>query len=986
MQSREFLEAIWPDKGFFCIASPFTPEGSTKAIFAHRVFGTVDEAVAYVANKRLEKDIFFGVLSLREEKVWNPQKKNYRTGELGAFEVRVHRNILAGKALFFDLDVGDEPEKYSSQAEALAAVKEFCSATGLPRPMVVSSGGGIHTYWLLDRTIDVDEWRVLAKQMKLLAGAKRLRVDPMRTTDISSVLRVAGTLNFKERDNPRKVRVLGTTKPITVEALTKTLKDALIRAGEEVPATSGIKGTPPPDFGMGSNLDRAYEEGPPVTIKALGKACGQVRRFAKRGGDVSEPEWYKMLQLIRFTENGNDWAHKLSKGTSSYSFEDTEAKIAQLEDKNVGPPMCEKIADVGDTSICKACPHFHRKTSPLVVARNLTSTPPPVVTSDVPGMPDIEIIEPPRPYAVSDEGGVVIQTEDDDGNIEFEQILYVPLRPVIRQRDTANQVEYVVWQTKLPRMSEPTFFSVPASDTYKSDQLNAHLANNGIYLLPAQSKKVFQFMVAYIQQLQKEYDASQTHNALGWQDDFQSFVLPDRAIHRDGRVTPASLTPNAESAARSLRQAGTLEKQVELLRFYEDPRYVQHQFFILCGLGSILFHMTGHAGVIVNATGKSGASKSTSLYTAASFWGDPEMTPLNGTQRGGTAKGKDNRMTTMGSLPFCVDEITTMKPEAIQELTMAATQPGPRIILNPNSTERATSGAPRSGIMLSTANTSIQGLLAYQNAAGTAGAMRAIEIQMRDLEVHTKEQADEYLRQLKGNYGHIGPLFAAHVAKHYDAVLERLIAKMKEVDRLGQIKASERFWSAGMSCGVLAGEIVREMGLLNYAAENVQNWAISRQLPEMRGVVVAEYDTPASVLTNYMETIAAQIIVVGEDDQSGLTYIKRPPVGSLLGHYDTDKHMLWLLKKGFKDYCQRVGANSVEIIRQLSDGSDPVIVHLERKRILGQGTDYAKGQSRCFGIKMNHKEMSGAADLHVVSSSNSEATAPAEERALSGEG
>jgi hypothetical protein len=154
----------------------------------------------------------------------------------------------------------------------------------------------------------------------------------------------------------------------------------------------------------------------------------------------------------------------------------------------------------------------------------------------------------------------------------------------------------------------------------------------------------------------------------------------------------------------------------------------------------------------------------------------------------------------------------------------------------------------------------------------------------------------------------------------------------------------------------------------------------------MRGVVVAEYDTPASVLTNYMETIAAQIIVVGEDVQSGLTYIKRPPVGSLLGHYDTDKHMLWLLKKGFKDYCQRVGANSVEIIRQLSDGSDPVIVHLERKRILGQGTDYAKGQSRCFGIKMNHKEMSGAADLHVVSSPSAEATAPAEERALSGEG
>jgi hypothetical protein len=175
-------------------------------------------------------------------------------------------------------------------------------------------------------------------------------------------------------------------------------------------------------------------------------------------------------------------------------------------------------------------------------------------------------------------------------------------------------------------------------------------------------------------------------------------------------------------------------------------------------------------------------------------------------------------------------------------------------------------------------------------------------------------------------------------------VLERVHQKMKEIDRLGQIAGSERFWSGGMACAVIGRRDRPGDGACSTTTPPiVQNWALTRQLPEMRGVVVAEYDTPASVLTNYMETIAAQIIVVGEDNQSGLTYIKRPPVGSLLGHYDTDKHMLWLLKKGFKDYCQRVGANSVEIIRQLSDGSDPVIVHLERKRILGAGDRLRQG-------------------------------------------
>jgi len=980
MHALQFLRTLWPSQGFYVLATPFVPKGQKKAVFRHHVFSSIEDAADHVAQTRLTKDLYFGVLSLREERVWNPKKMDYKNGTMGAYEVRVHRNILSGKALFFDVDVGDAEEKYATQAEALLAVKRFVRATGLPAPMVVSSGGGIHLYWPFDRDVLVADWTVLAKQLKLLAAAHKLRVDPMRTTDISSVLRVAGTLNFKDPLNPRKVKVLAEGKVSDLGTLTQTLQHALIRAGEQVPTVADLSSRPPSDDELGDNTSRTYDD-VPVQMKTLGRVCEQVKQFVRKGGDVPEPEWYGMLQLIRHTENGEHWAHQCSSGAESYDRDDTQAKLDQLATKGMGPTMCARIADVGDASICKACPHFHRKTSPLVIARNHTNIPPPVLQSAVAGATPVAPPEAPEPYECCDVQGVRIRTEDEDGNQHLERILYIPLRPVVRQRDKDNRLEHVVWQTKLPRSADHTLFTVPASDTYKTDALAAHLANNGVYVMPDQTKKVFQYMVAYIQQLQNESDVVDAHSALGWQADFQAFVLADRSLQRTGGVAQASLTPNAESAARSLHKAGTLEKQVELLRFYARPEYVAQQFFILGSLASPLFHMTGHAGVIVNATGKPGASKSTSLYTAASFWGDPIMTPLSGTQQGATTKGRMNRLTTMGSLPFCVDEVTTMPPDAVQELAMSVTQPTPRVLLNSNSTERATSSTPRSTVMLTTSNNSIQGLLAYQNSAGTAGAMRAIEIEMVAQDIHTKGEADEYLRLLRENYGHLGEAFIAHVVLNYDTVAERVRAKVREIDTLGRIRSSERFWSAEMACAIVACEIAYELGLLAFDAKALQHWIITVQLPQMRGTVLAEYDTPISTLTNYMETISAQIIVVAEDENSGMTYVKRPPVGALLGHYDQSRDTLWLLRKGFKDYCQRVGANSVEVLRALSQSSPPVVVALDRKVILGKGTDFAKGQSRCIGIKMDHREMSGAADLHVVTGKTSDATAPVRGRA-----
>jgi DNA primase len=232
MTAAEFLAAVWPEQGPYVLATPYTPPGSTTRVYAHRTFDTIEAAAQYAEQWKHRTDLYFAVHSIKELKVWNPTKLDRKTGELGAYEVRVQSNMAAAKAFYLDLDVApDHPQKYASQAEALKALKAFCLATHLPKPMVTSSGGGLHVYWRLTDSLESGEWKLRAHVLKQLARHHGLKADPARTSDSASVLRVAGTFNRKVPTAPRPVQVLtpGTETPPGV--FQRLVQDAVTRAG-----------------------------------------------------------------------------------------------------------------------------------------------------------------------------------------------------------------------------------------------------------------------------------------------------------------------------------------------------------------------------------------------------------------------------------------------------------------------------------------------------------------------------------------------------------------------------------------------------------------------------------------------------------------------------------------------------------------------------------------------------------------------------------
>jgi len=1054
MTPGKFLRLIWPAEGFYCIAHPFRPEGSKQTVYAHKVFRTISEAVTHVAEQTHVTDVYFAMLPLAAERVWDAEKTDYKTGQKGAWAVRKQSNSLCSKVSFFDLDVGSDPHKYPTQRDALAALLKFLNDTGLPMPMLVSSGGGVHVYWVYDEAVPVQPWRQIAADMRALAEGLGLKVDTTRTTDSSSVLRVPGTFNWKDRSNPRPVKVLQEGPTTPVETFKRIIQDAMIRHGI-TGKVAAQPGAAPVAGAEGFGQQTFNDFGPPPTLNELAGACAQVRKIISSQGDKSDPHygeldntaWYRgLIGTISHTENGDDWCRKLT-ALHPRDVADIETKLQQT--KTFPPAKCATLREFmpWKDSPCLTC-RFYVQTpegreqaagvpNPLAATRRSTLAPQPTMalpsstsdTTSAPATPSsspstmgtatassaptpppipasatgataspspssaapappmqlmapgaaiqaVLIPNPPKPYERLKTGGIAVTQKDKDDNDVTKVIFPHDLYPVKRLVNNETGTEQQIWRATLPR-SGAKEFTIDAAVLYDGRQFSSALSSNGLYPNKADLPALQDYMVAYISQLQRDLDADNQMGHLGWTDGYRQFVLPDKVLHEDGSVRNSSLTEGARRAAQFVVKRGDMRSQIALLDFYNHPEYLPNQFAILCGLASVIFYATGNHGVVVNMSGESGASKSTTLYAMAGLWGDPTLWPINGTNRGATANARAQRIITNANLPTAVDEITHLPAKEAIDLVMNITQPGHRLRLGTDGAEKQISDNYKSAIMISSANSSLHGLLSTDNAAGTAGSMRVFEMKMLAQRVHTKAEADEFLRQIRANHGHIGEVFTHWVVRNRVLAEKMVQMAMARIDSEGAIQSSERFWSAVIAVVLVAGDIAGMLGLCSYDTEALKQWALKVQVPYMRGVVKEEYRDPLAVLTDYIAEKHGNIVVVSKSTSIGQNtngahtagdsaYAVNRPNGALLGHYDQKAGVLYLLKQGFKDHCSRIGATSSRILDELAAPTviagqqpRPIVTNRANRRTLGAGTDLAKGQTWCFTVDMTHPGIAG---------------------------
>jgi putative DNA primase/helicase len=136
-------------------------------------------------------DVYFGV--------------NPRTGNGGKKE-----NIHYVSAFHAEIDYGTtghkKPPLHKHYEEALTAIQSF-----KPEPTIINhSGGGFHCYWVLSNPVKVSDVGIPVLESINKALSVKLGGD-IGTQDISRVLRIPGTFNFKMPDNPRPVTLISNT-------------------------------------------------------------------------------------------------------------------------------------------------------------------------------------------------------------------------------------------------------------------------------------------------------------------------------------------------------------------------------------------------------------------------------------------------------------------------------------------------------------------------------------------------------------------------------------------------------------------------------------------------------------------------------------------------------------------------------------------------------------------------------------------------------
>ncbi len=356
MSTLQFLEAILPLEGTHFLA---TMKVGVPGV-THHPFNTLEDMANAVErfDKQAGVTVYHACAAYREPFVQVGEKKQFRTPS----------NLLAIKSFSIDIDCG--PEKaaagkgHPTKNHGAGMVLKFCKDTGFPEPLIVSSGNGLHCYWLLTTSITADEWKALASSFKAALAHFGVLADPSRTADAASILRPPGSHNKKRPENLKPVRVVRGAQAVDAGVIVAALSNIINNF--DVALTVSV---PLPVRGIARDVngDLTTHLRPDVTayVDGIAAGCNQTKYFGATGCGGNEPLWRAMIGALHMAVDGAAKIHAFSSIDPSYSQAETQRKIDSCIDK---PTTCAHIESCNPAG-CQGCPSKGKITTPLQLGR-----------------------------------------------------------------------------------------------------------------------------------------------------------------------------------------------------------------------------------------------------------------------------------------------------------------------------------------------------------------------------------------------------------------------------------------------------------------------------------------------------------------------------------------------------------------------------------------------------------------------------------------
>lgn len=913
MDTVDFLRAVLGAGGNYCLFAAVN--GKKKQKFYPTIQQLADAARQFDAE---DGDVYFGLATF----VPGTDRKAANAVELGA--------------MFLDLDCGPEKD-YPDQPTAIEALRNFVKHVGLPKPLMVNSGYGVHVYWPLSQSVPAKEWKPVAESLKSACAKLGLPTDGNVTADAARILRVPGTRNFK-KSTPAPVHVLGMGRAptLTLAQFSEILAPYAVKKG------AALFDTP---VALSARDD-------PVMQRLLNNRTASFKRIVERGiagtgcvhlvnaivdpASTDEPSWRAALSIAKFCSEGSKAAHRISRGHPDYDEDETEAKLDGIK----GPYTCDTFDGIV-TGICASCPHKGRITSPIQLGSVVEEA-----DEDAP-IPEPTVIKAttnsglgslPFPYFRGKTGGIYIRQKDENGDPE-EVLVYLNDLYYTQRVLDPTYGECVIGRLRLPN-DEQREFVVPLVAATSKEELRKILSKYGVSVSAKRWDTLMAYTGAWIDQLQTTTTADTARTQFGWSDNnFTSYVIGDREIFADrvGYNPPSAKTSFLFPA---LRPRGTLEGWIEQAKFYDRDGLEPYQFVVCQALAAPLMRLSPvHAAIFDFYSDGSGHGKSTTQKFALTAYGDPDeliMGPKD------TINARMNRLELMKDVNVQFDEFTEFPAEHTSDLIYGITDGRQKARMAAGANEERHRGEAWYTTVCASSNHSMLAKVYMMKSNPRAEVQRVLRYHVQPHNFTEKSETDDFAKSVGKNTGHAIEVFVRRVMRDIATTKQLFETVQRQLDNACDLTMQNRFWSVQGAATITALILAKDEGLLSYDPAKLFAWVVDLIKKNKQD----DRDSTTSIETMINEFVNENYgsilwIKSSEDlrgkNTNGLDNLVVPdmlPRVKLMARYETDVKRLYIPVGALRSWCNRRRLNADSVMKEIVERMNGSKIRMR----LGKGT------------------------------------------------
>lgn len=874
---------------------------------------------------------------------------------------RTARNAVSQKSLWLDIDCG-RPEgecKNPSVVDAFKDVNKFLNQTGLPIPLIVLSGRGLHLYFTLTESIGKERWLRLAEMLKSVANHFNLAdVDQSRTADAASILRLPGTSHYKDGIvRPVKIIVQGVDTPaVEIEGILSgihkehSIPPVPVRSRVEIAETDGVR---QPNFMRAEAIFSSPLRDP----RAIVAGCPQIRDC----GLADYPGWYRAMAVLKHCVKGLETMHFLSQQDigiqSKYDADRLDELWRNCVDSETGPTTCHEL-DMTTPGVCDRCKHKNRITSPIQLGRIAK-----VKQSFVAPGPSIQPCEVLSPVYDNAPSIMLEAFQNDDFQVipgdgvyynetvaagrgedktfltTQTKILNIPFylhHKHIEKVDGQTRTAYAV-RLELPGGAKDTLYAI---DKCFGNQTTAQwFCNHSATPISAKyNNLVGMCMQSYIATMENKLPVIQLRRHFGWTatneggSDDQAFVHGNVMYTQNGKV-PINLDERCSYiTSRQLSGKGSLEKWKEVPEMYNRLDQKIAQLFICAGFASPFMKFgvgTAKNLVLYIWDIRGGRGKSTLLRAIASIWGHPKDSIGMAHD---TMSARYQILAAKRNLPHCYDELTMLRDEEMAEMLYSISNGIERSKSNGSGTGLAETGGWET-IVFATSNKSIYEAMERRYPQTPAAAMRVLEVPC-DFQSYSGTRKGEYIENtinvMDQNYGLAGPAFLEICFRSPD-IFKKVSEAARAWDKKHRKGASERFWTYGLGISLAVGRIAKCFGFFDFDMDELDAYA-QDVLAKLRAQIKDKVSSGDNLLSEYLSEVLDSTLIVQMDkrpdewkDRGTLTYdavstdkyISSLPSRKLYARLELREERIFVSCRHLSHWCHSRGASLDAVLKDL---------------------------------------------------------------------